>query len=57
MTKTNLGEIENYTYNPKYNVVTYPNKTKKIVKTLAEAQEVKAMGGTFKTVYSKVVDK
>jgi hypothetical protein len=35
-------------------VVTYPNKTKKIVKTLAEAQEVKAMGGTFKTVYSVV---
>ncbi len=25
-TKTNLGEIENYTYNPKYNVVTYPNR-------------------------------
>lgn len=35
-------------------VVTNPDKTKKIVKTYAEAQEVKAKGGTYKTVYSKI---
>ena len=35
-------------------VVTYPNKTKKIVKTLAEAQSARAEGATFKTVYSVI---
>lgn len=35
-------------------IVIYPDKTKKIVTTLAEAQAVKNMGGTYKTVYSKI---
>jgi hypothetical protein len=35
-------------------VVTYPNKTKEIVKTLAEARAASAKGATFKTVYSVV---
>ena len=38
-------------------VVTYPNKTKAVVKTLAEAQAVKAICGTYKTVYSKMGDR
>lgn len=38
-------------------VVTYPDKTKKVVKTLAEAKEVKALGGSYKTVYSNIGDK
>ena len=35
-------------------VVTYPNKTKEIVKTLAEAQVAKQKGATYKVVYSKL---
>lgn len=35
-------------------LVVYPDKTRKIVRTLAEALEVKQMGGTYKTVYSKI---
>ena len=35
-------------------LVTYPDKTKKIVKTLSEARAVKQMGGTYKTIYSKI---
>jgi hypothetical protein len=35
-------------------LVIYPDKTRKIVRTLAEALAVKQMGGTYKTVYSKI---
>lgn len=35
-------------------IVTYPNKTKDIVTTLAEARAVKELGGNYKIVYSKV---
>lgn len=38
-------------------VVTYPNKKKGIVKTLAEARAVKEQGGSYKTVYSKMGDR
>lgn len=35
-------------------LVVYPDKTKKIVRTLAEALAVKQIGGTYKAVYSKI---
>jgi hypothetical protein len=35
-------------------LVVYPDRTRKIVGTLAEALAVKQMGGTYKTVYSKI---
>jgi hypothetical protein len=35
-------------------LVVYPDKTRKIVGTLAEALAVKEMGGTYKAVYSKI---
>ena len=38
-------------------LVTYPTNERKIVKTYAEAQEVKALGGTYKVIYSKIRDK
>lgn len=38
-------------------LVTYPTNERKIVKTFAEAQEVKALGGTYKVIYSKIKDR
>lgn len=38
-------------------LVTYPTNEKRIVKTYAEAQEVKALGGTYKVIYSKIKDR
>ena len=38
-------------------LVTYPTKERKIVKTYSEAQEVKALGGTYKVIYSKIGDR
>jgi hypothetical protein len=38
-------------------LVTYPTNERKIVKTFAEAQEVKALGGTYKVIYSKIRDR
>ena len=35
-------------------IVIYPDNTKKIVTTLAEAQAVKSMGGKYRVVYSKL---
>ena len=35
-------------------IVIYPDKTKKIVTTLAEAKAVKKMGGEYRVVYSKL---
>ena len=35
-------------------IVIYPDNTKKIVTTLAEAQAVKNMGGKYRVVYSKL---
>lgn len=37
-------------------LVVYPDKTRKIVGTFAEAVAVKELGGTYKTIYSKIDD-